>query len=1017
MNLGDGLKLETQILDGKPRLILASCAVESKVNKQAGYKTRIQKHSLKTKQTGQIVKSSQSTNVKTEKSLPKNRTGPGLSTSKGDKKPGNLLPRKPNCDLPKESKDHASIPQENIDIGKQHAQKTDISIKKTVVSNTKQKPQTKPNITAEELRNSLVCLTQEQLQQILLAANRGSKAVCEDQDDSERDRKSLDASAINNETQENSGLHQMSDVSPVQVEKDVLTEKVISMQEGQKLEIGSNDRWQQGDIFSTLGERERDKDLLEAKKSQWKKELDEQVALKKKQKESFREQVNYLSGRHSADNANLEKPTIDQLKVLLPADSSVSSVEDRKVMGKEISDAVPVSYGSSSKNCNFTSPNLPAAIRTAFVLGEAAPLEHPFSATKREQQKKWVEELNKQREEVALRKMQEKQKYSEIEEHDRWAMHFDSFKRSEKTQLPLNISPMQQADTAYTSPEPQDALDRASTLSTLSYPGPEKLGRTNEDISLRQSQKTSFLRSMTALLDPIQIEERERRRQKQLEHQKAIAAQVEEKRRQKQLEEERKQKEEQEEERRMILEREQMQKQFEEEMLKQKQKEEVQTLKKQEIYQSIERAQEQAQRLKREQRMQALAKKGHDISKLQRNIDGDTTQWNYNRAPSSLSDLNPDDGHSEICDKTNQVVKALIAPRKETAVQTDDYGIKKTTSSEAYIGPCVEGENIDRSSPDVSIEFKDQLNNKKHRKEIKLLATEYISTNGNKESFSDPYHQFSKTESQVKNEEKPGKRPDWNTNRPSKKYIPASNKYPKELQRQRQESQARRQMELLQLVERNTSRNRQRKKDLSPQRSPTYHGDTKERHKLPKDEENSQKYDYNKRSESPLVPAVKNRMHHMQQRQMNISDLPSCNGNSNREKNIYLDKQQSELSPENSELETERPPSSQFVPYVRTKEIYYLDPDAPMSRPSTHDPQHRHLNGADHEAIPVFNSDHMRDPLLNPNMVKNKYRQQAILKGLSELRQGLLQKQKELETGLIPDVEKQEEILFHHLNR
>nr|XP_033782152.1 coiled-coil domain-containing protein 66 isoform X2 [Geotrypetes seraphini] len=1010
MNLGDGLKLETQILDGKPRLILASCAVESKVNKQAGYKARIQKHSLKTKQTGQILKSTQSTNAKTEKSLPKTRTGPGFSMTKGDKKPGNFLPRKPTCDLPKESKDFTFIPQENSDTGKQPAQKANISIKKTIVSNTKQKPQTKPTITAEDLRNSLVCLTQEQLQQILLATRQGSKAVSDGQDDGEQDKKSL-------ETQENQGVHQMSEVSPDQVKKDpVLNEKVLAGQEEQKSEIGNNDKWQQGDIFSTLGERERDKDLLEAKKSQWKKELDEQVALKKKQKESFREQANYLSGRHSADNANLEKQTIDQLKVLLPTESGVSSVEDRKVMSKEISNAAPISNESISKNSNFTSPNLPAAIRTAFVLGEAAPLEHPFSATKQEQQKKWVEELNKQREEVALRKMQEKQKYSEMEEHDRWAMHFDSFKRSEKTQLPLNISPMQQADTTYTSPEPQEALDRASTLSTLSYPGPER-GRTNEDVSLRQSQKTSFLRSMTALLDPIQIEERERRRQKQLEHQKAIAAQVEEKRRQKQLEEERKQKEEQEEEQRMMLEREQMQKQFEEEMLKQKQKEEVLTLKKREIYQSIERAQEQAQRLKREQRMQALAKKGHDISKLQRNIDGDTTLWNYNRAPSSLSDLNPDDSHCEIGDKTNQEMKVPIVPRKETAVQTDDTGIKNAIGSEAYLRPCIEGENIDRSSPDVSIEFKEQLNNKRHKKETKLLATEDISTNGNKGSFGDPFNQFSKTENQVKNEEKTGKRPDWNTNRPSKKYIPASNKYPKELQRQRQESQAKRQMELLQLVERNTSRNRQRKKDLSPQRSPTNHGDTKERHKLPKDEENSQKYDYNQRSESPVVPAVKNRMHHMQQRQMNTSNLSSYNGNSNREKNIYLDKQQSELSLENSEPETERPPSSQFVPYVRTKEIYYLDPDAPMSRPSTHDPQYRHLNGADHESIPTFSSDHLRDPLLNPNMVKNKYRQQAILKGLSELRQGLLQKQKELETGLIPDVENQEEILFHHLNR
>ncbi|XP_029456775.1 coiled-coil domain-containing protein 66 isoform X4 [Rhinatrema bivittatum] len=615
MNLGDGLKLETQILDGKPKLILASCAVDSKVNKQqVCYKSRTQKHSLRNKQTGQILKSTQSTNVKIEKCLPKNRTGTGFLLTKGDRKPGNLPPGKPTSDSPKENKDHALIIQES-EIGKQDTQKTNISIKKTVVSNTKQKSQKKHNITAEDLRNSLVCLTQDQLQQILLAARQGTKAVSEDQDDKEGQtiQASLDTNAMNNETDGNMGLHQTSGGDSLEVKKDsVLNEKeAAAMQEELKLDIRNNERWQQGDMFSTLGERERDKNLLEAKKSQWKKELDEQVALKKKQKENFQDQANYLSGRHSADNEKLEKQTTDQLKV---------------------------------------------------------------------------------------------------EEHDRWAMHFDSFKKPDQP-LPLNISPMQQSDTLYASPEPHETIDRSSTLSNLSYPGSEFLGKATEDISLRQNQKTSFLRSMTALLDPIQIEERERRRQKQLEHQKAIAAQVEEKRRQKLMEEERKQKEEQEEERRMIQEREQMQKQFEEEMLKQKQKEEVLTLKKKEIYQSMQRAQEQALRLKREQRMQALAKKGHDISKLQRNLDGNTSHWNYNRAPSSLSDLNPDDIHSETGDKAYQAMKALIWPRKETAVQTDDCGIGKNTSSEAYTMPGVQGENIDHDSPDISIEFKEQLNN------------------------------------------------------------------------------------------------------------------------------------------------------------------------------------------------------------------------------------------------------------------------------------------------------------------
>lgn len=44
------------------------------------------------------------------------------------------------------------------------------------------------------------------------------------------------------------------------------------------------------------------------------------------------------------------------------------------------------------------------------------------------------------------------------------------------------------------------------------------------------------------------------------------------------------------------------------------------TLKRTELYQTMQKAQELAQRLKQEQRIQDLAQKGHDISKLQKNL-------------------------------------------------------------------------------------------------------------------------------------------------------------------------------------------------------------------------------------------------------------------------------------------------------------------------------------------------------------------------------------------------------------
>lgn len=56
----------------------------------------------------------------------------------------------------------------------------------------------------------------------------------------------------------------------------------------------------------------------------------------------------------------------------------------------------------------------------------------------------------------------------------------------------------------------------------------------------------------------------------------------------------------------------------------------------------------------------------------------------------------------------------------------------------------------------------------------------------------------------------------WNINKPLKGYIPASEKYPKQLQKQREEKKVRRQMELLHLVERNNPGNLSQNRGTSP---------------------------------------------------------------------------------------------------------------------------------------------------------------------------------------------------------
>ncbi|XP_063577624.1 coiled-coil domain-containing protein 66 isoform X17 [Pongo abelii] len=631
---------------------------------------------------------------------------------------------------------------------------------------------------------------------------------------------------------------------------------------------------------------------------------------------------------------------------------------------------------------------------------ETVLLEHAFSAVKQELQRKWIEELNKQIEDDRQRKIEEKIIYSKGEEHDRWAMHFDSLKSYPGSQSQLSSrSTHKQPEYFCVSPDTQELADVSSvcTPTTGSQVEPseeEHIAKPIKDVVMANSKKTNFLRSMTALLDPAQIEERDRRRQKQLEHQKAITAQVEEKCRKKQLEEEQRKKEEQEEELRLAQEREEMQKQYEEDILKQKQKEEIMTLKTNELFQTMQRAQELAQRLKQEQRIRELAQKGHDTSRLIKNLGVDTIQIEYNASNISNSRHDSD----EVSGKMNTYMNSTTSPKKDTGVQTDDLNIGIFTNAESHCGSLMERDITNCSSLEISAELIGQFSTKKNKQELTQDKGASLEKENNR--CNDQCNQFTRIDKQTKHMKKYPKRPDWNINKPPKRYIPASEKYPKQLQKQREEKEVRRQMELLHLVEKNNPGHLSQNRGISPEIFHSSHQETESKfrwHLVKKEEEPLNIHSFSKeRSPSSPVPAVKNRT----QQTQNTLHLPLKNSSYERE-NLISGGNQTELSSGISE-------SSHFIPYVRTNEIYYLDPDAPLSGPSTQDPQYQNSQDCGQERQ-LFDSDCVRDPLLNPNMVKNRDRQQAILKGLSELRQGLLQKQKELESSLLPLAENQEE--------
>ncbi|KAB0357562.1 hypothetical protein FD754_001718 [Muntiacus muntjak] len=908
------------------------------LEQEMGNKTKIAKYPLRTK-TGYILKS-QNTCVRSEKFFQKKRIGSETSLVKGEK---NSMTFSPTKDLCKQFADKDSLHTEkDISFPPPNIQKTRNTMNTFVVA--KQKPCRK-HITAENRKSSLVCLTEDQLQRILMTVNQGSKSLTltENEKQEETSQYSLNLNNIPDQPKNENimGLLQKAEtVSSIQDEsKSVLNkDQVTSNQCEQK--ISTENVWKPADIFSTLGERERDRSLLEAKKAQWRKELDEQVALKKKEKEAS-EKWNNPWKKSESDKIEWEKLQIlDQFK-------------------------------------------------------EAVLLEHPFSAV-RQEQRKWIEELNKQIEDDRQKKAEEKITSSTGEEHDRWAVHFDSLKNCPGSQSRLSSRSVQkQPEYLCVSPDTQELADLSSlstpTVGSQIEPSEEEhTVKPVRDMAVANIQKTNFLRSMTALLDPAQIEERDRRRQKQLEHQKAITAQVEEKRKKKQLEEEQRKKEEQEEERRLAREREEMRKQYEEDILKQKQKEEMMTLQTNKLFQTMQRAQELAQRLKQEQRIRELAQKGHDTSRLIQNLGIDTIQVEYNASTNSTA--NSRHGLDKVSGKMNTYINSTTSPRKDTGVQTDDLNIGVFTDTESHCGSITEREIINCSSPEIAAEFNEEFNTKNNKQE---LVSQIKEANLEKENswYNDQCNQITRTEKQTKHMKKCPKRPDWNINKPLRRYIPASEKYPKQLQKLREEKKVRRQMELLHLIERNNSGQISQNRGTSPEVLHSSHQETEpsfRRQLVRKEEEPLRTNCFSReRSQSPPILAVKSRTQQTQTLK-----------NNNYERETLI----------SGHSHTELPPGISdpfhFIPYVRTNEVYYLDPEAPLSRPVTQDTQYQNAHDQEEE---LFASDHLRDPLLNPNLVKNRDRQQAILKGLSDLRQGLLQKQRELETNLMPLAANQEE--------
>ncbi|KFQ18713.1 Coiled-coil domain-containing protein 66, partial [Merops nubicus] len=168
----DGLKLETEVLDGKPRLILAA-SDKSKPAVKMGNKARAPKQASRIRHPGRVLSSTQNACIKQE-NLTKPRSQSSLLMTKGER-----------LQVAKHSSHEATTKDHSLIFQRGSINRYPDSENRNAVKKRKQKPQD-PCVSAEHLR-SFVCLTQEQLQQILMTVKEGTGNVSETHNESQKE--------------------------------------------------------------------------------------------------------------------------------------------------------------------------------------------------------------------------------------------------------------------------------------------------------------------------------------------------------------------------------------------------------------------------------------------------------------------------------------------------------------------------------------------------------------------------------------------------------------------------------------------------------------------------------------------------------------------------------------------------------------------------------------------------------------------------------------------------------------
>lgn len=146
----------------------------------------------------------------------------------------------------------------------------------------------------------------------------------------------------------------------------------------------------------------------------------------------------------------------------------------------------------------------------------------------------------------------------------------------------------------------------------------------------------------------------------------------------------------------------------------------------------------------------------------------------------------------------------------------DDLNLGIFNNELQHCGSLTERGTKNFSSPEISTEFNGHASTKKDKQELSIAK----GTNLDKETswHNGQCNQYRRTEKQTKHSmKKCPKKPAWNINKPLKRYVPASARYPIHLQKEKEEKKLRRQMELLHLLERNNPENLSQNRGPSPQ--------------------------------------------------------------------------------------------------------------------------------------------------------------------------------------------------------